>query len=246
MTTSTLKIQQKSFSTQQQSEHNSPQYKLQWRQGQLLVRRSETTKQLDLRSIDNQQELVKCLKHSPVKLVRLDATLGEATLKSWIKACEEANKPVFLWQTAAQKQQSKSIKLNGNVKMLDLTVSFLLLLLLSPVIFAVAVLQSYVYSPKAIFTKEWCVGSRGKLFQAFRFRTTEVNNDTCTTTLGYLLDKYKLDKLPQLINILRGEMSLFGHHPLKLADAVGQSFEEGKKLNTLSWHNLTSDFVAEV
>jgi hypothetical protein len=243
MKSSILGIQPNYFPLQQQSDNNSPQYKLHWRQGQLFVRR-EASEQLYMRSRESQQELVKCLKHSPVRLVRLDATLGNAALNSWVKACEEANKPVFLWQTVDEKQH-KPIKLSRNVKMIDLIGSFLLLMLLSPVLFAVGVLQSYVYSPKSIFTREWCVGVQGRLFQTFRFRTTEVNNDTCTTVLGNWLCKYKLDQLPQLINILRGEMSLIEHCQLKLADAVGRSLEE-ENLNALSWHNLASGFVTEM
>jgi lipopolysaccharide/colanic/teichoic acid biosynthesis glycosyltransferase len=245
MKSCTARIQQKSFPTPQ-SNNNSPEYKLQWRQGQLFVKRSEASLQLYMRSVESQQELVKCLKHSPVRLVRLDTTLGEAALKSWVKACEEAKKPVFLWQTVEQKQQRKPIKLSWNVKIIDLIVSFFLLILLSPVILTVAVLQSYVYSLKSIFTKEWCVGSRGKLFQALRFRTTEVNNDTCTTALGEWLCKYQLDKLPQLLNILRGEMSLFGSPTLNLSEAVELGSEEKRHSSVLSWEKLTDGYVTEV
>lgn len=244
MTSSTLRIQQKSFPVQQPDNYCS-QYKLQWRQGQLFVRTSQAYKQLYMQSIESQPELVKCLKNSPVRLVRLDTTLGEVALKSWVKACEEAKKPVFLWQTVEQKQQRKPIKVSWNVKLMDLIVSFLLLILLSPVIFAVSVLQSYAYSPKSIFTREWRVGSRGRLFQAFRFRTTKVNNDTKTTALGEWLGKYKLDKLPQLLNILRGEMSLFGLPTLKLSEAVESGSEEGKHSSLLSWQKLTAGYVAE-
>ena len=219
-----------SSSTTQQPNHHLPQYNLQWRQGQLLVRLSENSRQPFLPSLANQNELVRCLKHSPVRLVRIDATLGKSALKSWINACEQAKKPVFLRQTVGQKLQGRQIKLSWYVQLINWIVALLLLILLSPVLFALVIIQMYVYSPSEIFSGEWYVGSRGRVFQALRFRTTEVNNDTCTTLLGHLLCKYKLHKLPQLFNILKGQPRAWN-----LSDFVGQSLEEGRNLNALSW-----------
>jgi len=229
MTISTGEICQSS-STTQQPNHHLPQYNLQWRQGQLLVKLSENSRQPFLPSLASQNELVRCLKHSPVRLVRIDATLGKSALKSWINACEQAKKPVFLRQTVGQKLQGTQVKLSWYVQLINWIVALLLLILLSPVLFALVIIQMYVYSPSAIFSGEWYVGSRGRVFQALRFRTTEVNNDTCTTLLGHLLCKYKLDKLPQLIDILRGQPRAWN-----LSDVVGRNLEEGRNLNALSW-----------
>lgn len=247
MTISTLKSCQIAFPHQQPGNHLS-QCQLQWRQGQLLVKPSGNSQQLYLRSLDNQQELVQCLKNSPVRLVQIDAKLGHLALKSWFKACQQAKKPVFVRQTVDKERQAKQLKLNWYVQLIDLIVAFLLLILLSPVMLAIVILQMYVYSPKAIFSGECCIGSRGKLFQALRFRTKESNSDTCTTFLGYWLCKYRLDKLPQLLNILRGEMSLLKPGTVSLSDVVGVSIKEQEEethLTSLPWNDLEGGFVAE-
>ena len=68
------------------------------------------------------------------------------------------------------------------------------------------------------------VGRFGKIFRIFKFRTMVENaekvggpssalNDPRFTKIGKILRKYKLDELPQLINILKGEMSIVGPRP---------------------------------
>lgn len=75
-----------------------------------------------------------------------------------------------------------------------------------------------------VFFRQMRVGKAGKLFSIFKFRTMVVNaeslgakitvgNDSRVTKSGLFLRKYKLDELPQLINVLRGEMSLVGPRP---------------------------------
>lgn len=212
--------------TQQQRENHAPQCKLQWRQGQLLVSYSQDPKQPYLPPLDDEQWLVRCLQHSPVRLVRIDPTLGEAVLKQWANACEQANKPLFFWGSVTQKPCTKPSLPGWYLKrLMSWIATLLLLLVLSPVMLAIVLLM-YIYSPGEMFSHSWHVGVRGKLFQAIKFRTTAVTDKSSRTTLGHWMCKYRLDELPQLFNVLQGEMSLVGLRPLSLSEAVRLSLEE--------------------
>lgn len=222
----TISIQSLDLTTGSQFDNHSPPCQLQWRGGQLLVRCSSDRQQLYLPSLNDEQWLVQCLRHSPVRLVRIEPALDEAVLKRWVNACEQAGKPVFLWGTAARKQNSKPSQLNRYIqRVMDAIAALVLLILLSPIMLAIAVLIS-ISSAGAIFVSTWKVGLRGKVFRAFQFRISLVNNDSCTTPLGRWLRKYGLDELPQLCNVLRGEMSLAGWHCVALSDAVWLSQAE--------------------
>ncbi len=75
-----------------------------------------------------------------------------------------------------------------------------------------------------VFYRGWRTGLRGNPFRIFKFRTMVVDaekiggpstalNDPRLTRLGKFLRKYKIDELPQLINILTGKMSFVGPRP---------------------------------
>jgi hypothetical protein len=220
MLSSTISTQPK------QLDNRSPQYQLQWRQGQLLVRFSQDVKQVHLAPFEDEQWLVQCLQQSPVQVVRVDPILGESVLQNWANACEQAEIPMFLWGSVARKLKCKQSRLSLYfMRAIDAIAALLLLILLSPVMLAIAVLI-YIDSPGAIFSYSWQVGTRGKLFRALQFRTTSVDDDFCTTELGSWMCEYGLDKLPQLLNVLCNEMSLVEPGSLTLAEAVRFSLED--------------------
>lgn len=222
-TLSNLKIY--SSVEQQHSNNYLPHCILKWRQGQLFVSLGSQSKQPYISAFETEQQLVECLKQSPVRLVCLHPTLGEATLKLWADACEQANKPVFL-RGIIQKTVQKQSQLSPQLKQwMDSILAFLLLLLLSPIILATA-LVIYFYSLEMIFSKQWYIGTGGKLFRLLKFCSTVANDDSPTTSLITWMYKYNLDKLPQLLNVLRGDISLKdSFYPLTISEAVKLSLE---------------------
>jgi lipopolysaccharide/colanic/teichoic acid biosynthesis glycosyltransferase len=105
----------------------------------------------------------------------------------------------------------------------DILFSLLGLLILTPVFFFLALWIRFD-STGGVFYRQVRVGRHGKDFLLFKFRSmrsgseksgllTIGGRDPRITRSGYFIRKYKLDELPQLLNVLRGEMSLVGPRP---------------------------------
>lgn len=233
-------------------EHKLPHCTLKWRQKQLLVGVEQKIKQPYLPAVECKRSLVECLKHSPIRLVRIDPDLGEANLQFWADACAQANKAIFLRLPAANKLPKYRISQRWIRQLLDRIAAALLLLVLSPIILTISCLIG-LQSPEPIFSYQWCVGERGRLFRQIKFRTVFVNAQVFKhefvgnqqslqkhqqkypqiIALEYWIRKYSLDELPQLFNVLRGEMSLVGRTAYTLYDAVQISPENRQNLNAL-------------
>lgn len=122
-------------------------------------------------------------------------------------------------------------------KMFDFVLAFLGISLSSP-LWLIITLAILFEDGGPVFYRQPRVGKNGKLFNALKFRTMEKNaeeglgpvqalkNDPRITNVGNVLRKTALDELPQLWNILVGEMSFVGPRPLRpgeiLADARGE------------------------
>jgi len=97
------------------------------------------------------------------------------------------------------------------------------LLLLAPVLLVIALIIKLKDGGNVLF-KQVRVGRHGKHFEVLKFRTMVLNaeklgdkvttgDDPRITSIGHVLRKYKFDELPQLVNVLKGEMSLVGPRP---------------------------------
>jgi lipopolysaccharide/colanic/teichoic acid biosynthesis glycosyltransferase len=105
----------------------------------------------------------------------------------------------------------------------DIIVSFLGLLVLCPLLLVVAIAIK-LDSPGPIFFRQERIGRGFRVFSIFKFRTMmqgstaegqpiTVGDDPRITRVGWFLRKTKIDELPQLINVLRGEMTFVGPRP---------------------------------
>jgi exopolysaccharide production protein ExoY len=136
-------------------------------------------------------------------------------------------------------------------RIVDISVALLALFFFLPLMFLIAAVVR-LESPGPIIYRHPRIGKGGRLFQCLKFRTMLVNGDqlledllsTCPTSraewerdfklrvdprvtrVGRVLRKLSLDELPQLVNVLRGEMSIVGPRPIVAAEVsrYGQFF----------------------
>jgi lipopolysaccharide/colanic/teichoic acid biosynthesis glycosyltransferase len=106
----------------------------------------------------------------------------------------------------------------------DVGVSVIALIVLAPVMACLALLIKFESRGPALFVQER-VGQDGKIFRLLKFRSMRVDAESCSgpvfakpndprcTRTGRFMRRYSLDELPQLINVLRGDMSLVGPRP---------------------------------
>lgn len=105
----------------------------------------------------------------------------------------------------------------------DVILSTICLVIISPVLLCVAVAIK-IFIPGSIFFMQQRVGKNGKIFKIIKFRSMKVDVDAeknhdftkdaeRMTEFGKLIRRLKIDELPQLINVLKGDMSLVGPRP---------------------------------
>lgn len=131
----------------------------------------------------------------------------------------------------------------GSIRFFDIILCVLGLILLSP-IFLLIVFSIKLSSGGSIFFKQQRVGKDDKDFMLFKFRTmyngsdkkgllTVGGRDKRITEIGYYLRKFKLDELPQLFNVIVGDMSIVGPRPEVRRYVNLYSNEQKKVLNYL-------------
>jgi exopolysaccharide biosynthesis polyprenyl glycosylphosphotransferase len=139
-------------------------------------------------------------------------------LSGSVKISNVLGAPLIDLKTGLMPEWQQNIK-----RVLDFGLSFIALIILSPLLLFIAI-RTKLTSPGSIFYSQERIGYRGKPFMMHKFRSmyedAEKNgpalsseNDERITKWGRIMRKWRLDELPQLWNILKGEMSLVGPRP---------------------------------
>jgi lipopolysaccharide/colanic/teichoic acid biosynthesis glycosyltransferase len=138
-------------------------------------------------------------------------------------------------------------------RIMDITLGIMLLLAVLPVIILVAIAIKLT-SPGPILFRQHRAGKNGKPFYMLKFRSMHLNaehnqselkdlneltegpcfkirNDPRLTFVGRLIRRTSIDELPQLFNVLKGEMSLVGPRPLPLPEVNNQTRAERARLS---------------
>ena len=129
-------------------------------------------------------------------------------------------------------------------RIFDITVSLIVLILLSPLWIIVAVLIKATSKGPVFFLQDR-PGYKKKIFKIYKFRTMRMGSekmikgqevmkdDPRVTTIGKFLRRTKIDELPQVINVLRHDMSLIGPRPERIASLADYDEEISKRLDML-------------
>ncbi len=137
------------------------------------------------------------------------------------------------------KYTSKSVK--GREIMIkclfDLILGLILFILFSPVMIIVALLIRFNMGSPVVF-KQLRPGFKGRSFNLYKFRTMSnvkdengylLKDDERLTDLGKVLRKYSLDELPQLLNVIKGDLSFVGPRPLLMEYLERYSEEQARR-----------------
>src|SRR3984957_11090462 len=130
----------------------------------------------------------------------------------------------MVWGYPLVRLRRSTMRSSGRLakRVFDATVSALMLLLLAP-LYAMLALAVRVTSPGPIYFRQRRIGKKGREVEVLKFRSMRVNSESDTqwsvddddrvTKIGSIMRKTSLDELPQLWNVLRGDMSLVGPRP---------------------------------
>lgn len=122
-------------------------------------------------------------------------------------------------------------------RIIDIVVSFSILIIISPFMLIIASLIRWKLG-KPILFKQKRPGLNGKPFYLYKFRSMNNERDSLgellpdqqrITALGLFLRKFSLDELPQLINVIKGELSLVGPRPLLMEYLPLYTEEQAKR-----------------
>jgi lipopolysaccharide/colanic/teichoic acid biosynthesis glycosyltransferase len=194
--------------------------RLLWRQEKLLVvPPAKSGQQTALPALASPEWFQACLDRSKAKAVVIDPKLGSEVVGFWAQACHDSAKPLYLrlptMRTLPEKQKVWAWRIKCT---LDRIVGLMLLIVLSPVILLFTLLLTLQNEGPAV-TYHWSIGNRGRVFQMAQFRRESVFTGN-ETALGKVLEISRLDRLPRLLNVVQGEMTLVGTKPWIIENAL--------------------------
>lgn len=129
-------------------------------------------------------------------------------------------------------------------RIVDFIVSLIILVCLSPFFLLIAIIIKVTSKGPVIF-KQKRPGLNQQIFEVYKFRTMKPGSETMiagkevlsdddrVTTIGKYLRRFKIDELPQILNVLKGEMSLVGPRPQRIDYLDQYTKEELKRFNML-------------
>jgi len=160
-----------SITNQTAPQNNNFTCTLKWRQNQLWVSAPKKGEQAYSFSFNQSQQLVDCLKHSSVKLVCLEPSLGQAQIELWAQACTTANLPVYVKLPNRVRKETNWLN-----PWLDTVESFVInkVIRLLP--------NNWELESIVSLSQAWYVGNHGKLYQATKLNGVKPN-------LGQLIEK---------------------------------------------------------
>jgi exopolysaccharide biosynthesis polyprenyl glycosylphosphotransferase len=207
-----------------------------------LINRKQLDRIIFVNGCATEQEIERCGAISKRMGVVLSRTLDVPQTAVRVEFAQRFGLPLLELTPVAFTRRQERIK-----RVFDVLASSVTLFVLAPAMLLIAILIK-VTSEGPVLFKSPRVGRGGRYFTFLKFRSMRINgvrreelkrsgaanghlfklkNDPRITPLGRILRKYSLDELPQLLNVLRGEMSLVGPRPLPAEDLDpdGQSSE---------------------
>ena len=135
---------------------------------------------------------------------------------------------IKLVEEKAEKKQKKTIYEKFFKRFFDVVLSFFALIILSPLFLIIFICSKIILKGKVVFA-QYRPGKNGKVFKLYKFRSMTNKTDKDgnllpdkdrITKYGKFLRKLSLDELPQLWNILKGDMSIIGPRPRQVKDMI--------------------------
>jgi exopolysaccharide biosynthesis polyprenyl glycosylphosphotransferase len=183
------------------------------------LRNAGVEKLLLVASSFSQDQMQDALQQASACGMETEICTGDVAVANTPMECADID-GIMIWRSLQSGVQIYYQKLK---RVFDTTLVVALLIVFSPLMLAVAIAIK-LNSPGPIFFRQVRVGKNGRPFTMLKFRSMHQNacgdgfspksgNDPRISSIGRLLRKTSLDELPQLINVLKGEMSLVGPRP---------------------------------